>query len=99
MSTADAWMDGKSHSERPREPIGVVLSQIILALGMSLALAVIAMAVIWSSSPPSANGAGAPGYRASWRPIHHFRAVAPRANLSSVADADPSPRRQSPPSA
>jgi hypothetical protein len=73
MSTADAWMDGKSHSERPREPIGVVLSQIILALGMSLALAVIAMAVIWSSSP--------------------------RANLSSVADADPSPRRQSPPSA
>jgi hypothetical protein len=104
MSTADAWMDDKSPMQRAREPLGVVLSQIILALGMTIALAVIAMSVIWSSSPSNAIGARTPGYRASWRPSHHFRAVArantaPRAQLTAEAATDAHVRKLPPPSA
>jgi hypothetical protein len=104
VSTADAWIDDKYPTPRAREPMGVVISQIILALGMGLALCVIAMAVIWSSSPSSTRGARAPGYRASWRPSHHFRAVvradiAPKAQMTAEAATDAIVGKQQPPSA
>ncbi len=104
MGAADACIDDKSPGPRTREPVGVVLSQIILAFGMTIALGVIAMAVIWSSSPSSANGARAPGYRASWRPGHHFRAVArvndsAQAQITADAATDTRLRKQPPPSA
>jgi hypothetical protein len=51
--------------ERDGEPIEVVLSKIILAFGMSVALGVIAISVVWSSSPPPPRAAGHPPIPAS----------------------------------
>ena len=85
MTAAEARVDDKVPVGRERDPMGVVVSQIILALGLCIALGVIAMAVVWSSSP--SRHAKAP---ASWRASHHFRAVArarapPRIAVSRAA--------------
>ncbi len=65
MSTVNAWMDDQGTMERDGEPIEVVLSKIILAFGMSVALGVIAISVVWSSSPPPPRAAGHPPIPAS----------------------------------
>ncbi len=85
MTAAGARVDEKTPVGRDRDPMGVVVSQIILALGLCIVLGVIAMAVVWSSSP--SRLARAP---ASWRGSHHFRAVArdgaaPRVAVSQAA--------------
>ena len=78
--------------------------QIILALGMSLAVGVVVMAVIWSGSPPSPRETATPPYQASWRPTNHFRAVARaippvEAAITVTGGAYASARTRQPPNA
>jgi hypothetical protein len=82
MSTVDAWMDQRSPIGRDREPVEVLLSRVILAFGMTASLGVVAMAVIWSTTPQSSVHAP------PWRPSHQFHA-AHTATLSSAVKVDP----------
>jgi hypothetical protein len=84
MSTVNTWMDEHGAMERYREPIDVVLSKIILAFGMSVALGMIVMSIVWSSSPPNSQGRGDAVHRGAWRSSHQFRAVA-----RTAASAEP----------
>jgi hypothetical protein len=96
MSGGDAWTSEGRPLAHDREPLDVVLSRIILAVGMSVALGVVATAVIWSGSPPS------PDPPLAWRPSHQFRAVgttlAPtEREVKAAADAATSLARRQPP--
>jgi hypothetical protein len=87
MSATDASMDDGNSIARDQAPLEVMLSRLILAIGLSVALGVVVMAVVWSSSPPAVTDAGTARHAGHWGASRQFHA-APRTTALPVTEAN-----------